>query len=262
MRQCLSFHVTKFAGFGVALLALTVVSPKQASAQFAVFDAGTYATMGKIWSQDITTYAKLAEEAQTATKILQNGMQLYGIAMQEASFLKNKQILQAAGFLAQHAQIPGHSDWDAAMTSVGGIAAAGAAFKTMTQPGLSMQYRIALIDSFGTSMLNTLGNCYAAAAKTDGAMSALETMAISMNPDANTRANQANVTNLGLSQSLRIQECQHNMQMQQAKLQMIQALAQREQDQRISDMRTADAATRAQIHVSDTAADIQNVVDR
>jgi hypothetical protein len=264
MEIFMTISIKKWTGFVIALLALTVASPKPASAQFfsTVWDPGNYAVLVKTLTQDGANYAKLVEQVQTATKIYQNGMQIYNLGMQEASFLKNKQFLQAAGYFAQHASIPGHSDWDHAMTSAGSMVSAAGAFQSMTLPGFSMQYRISLMDSFGPAMLQAIGSCTAAAQQTDQATSALEGMAIDNNPAANTRANQANVNNLGLSQSLRIQECQHNMQLQQSKLQLVQAMAQRDQDQRISEMRAADAATRKQLNVSDTAADIQNVIDR
>jgi hypothetical protein len=43
---------------------------------------------------------------------------------------------------------------------------------------------------------------------------------------------------------------------------MLHALAQRQQDQAIYNMRTADAATRSQLTTSNTANDITSLVDR
>jgi uncharacterized protein with PhoU and TrkA domain len=111
-------------------------------------------------------------------------------------------------------------------------------------------------------MLNSIGSCNAAAQQTNGALSSLEQMAIDLSPSANTRANQANLNNMGQTQALRVQQCQQNIQQQQAQLQMLHALAQREQDQAIHNMRTADAATRSQLTTSNTANDIASLVDR
>ena len=126
----------------------------------------------------------------------------------------------------------------------------------------ALNSRIALADSFGASTLNAIGSCNAAAAQTDGSIASLEQMAIDLNPSANTRANQANLNNLGQTPQLRIQECQHNLQLQQAKMQALHTRAQRQQDQEILNMRTTDAAVRSQMTVSDTDQDILHLADR
>jgi hypothetical protein len=262
MRVRLPFPGRKIAAIVATLLGLTVVSPRPASAQWAVFDASSWTMMSKVWSQDVNNFQKLKEEVEQATKIYNNGVQIYTLAQQEASFIRNKELLQAAGYMAYHATIPGHPEWDAKFTTVGGLAAAGTTWQQMATHGFGLRNRINLADSFGTSMLNTLGNCYAAAARNDGKISALESIATSTDPSANTRATQANIGNMSSTQALRIQECQHNLQMQQAKLQMLNALEQRDRNQSISDLRAADAATRANMTVSDTSADLAGIVDR
>jgi hypothetical protein len=246
---------------------LTVVSPRSANAQFAVFDASNWAMMGKIWNEDVSTGVKMAQELQQGLKLYNNAVQIYGLASQEASYIRNKQILLAVGFLAQHAMIPGQPGWDRALTATAGIANAASVWQQMTAPGArnSMQAinsRIQLADSFGAAMLNSIGSCNAAAAQSEGSLSALEQMAIDLSPNANTRANQANLNNMGQTQSLRIQECQHNIQLQQAKLQMLHTMAQRDTDQQVLNMATTDSTVRNQTTVSDTAQDIRNLVDR
>lgn len=245
-------------GLVLGLLAV----PRQASAQWAVFDASNLAMMSKIWSQDISNYAKLVQEVEQATRIATSAMQIYGVAMQEASFLKNKQLFQALGYAAMNAQIPGHPDWDKAIGSAGGMGMAGQAWQQMTRPGMGFQNRLNLADSFGASMLNALGNCYTTAQSQNGALSMLESAAISLDPMANTRANQSNITNMGITQQLRLQECQHNLQMNQAKIQMLRALQERDRDQQVYDMRTADSLNRGTITSGDTAQSIARIQDR
>lgn len=251
----------------LTLLGWTVVSPQVANAQFAVFDATNWAMMGKIWSEDVSTGVKMSQELQQGLKLYNNAVQIYGVASQEASYLKNKQILLAVGFLAQYAVIPGHPQWSKALTAASGIAGAAAVWQQMSAPGgrnsfQAMNSRIQLADSFGASVLNAVGSCNAAAARTDSSIASLEQIAISLSPSANTRATQANLGNLAHTQQLRIQQCEQNIQTQQAQLLMLQALAQRDQDQAIYNMRTADAATRSQLTTSNTANDIRNVIDR
>jgi hypothetical protein len=252
---------------GVALLALTVVSPGVAKAQFAVFDASSWTMMGQIWNEDVSNGVKLSQELAQGLKLYNNAVQIYGIASQEASYLRNKQILLAAGFLAQHAMIPGQPGWDKALTAVGGIANAGRVWQQMTAPGgrnsfQALNSRIQLADSFGASALNAIGSCNAAAAQSDGSIASLEMMAVDLNPAANTRANQANLSNMGQTQQLRIQECQHNIQLQQAKMQALQTMAQRARDQEMSTMLATDQTIRFQITITDTNAALKGLVDR
>jgi hypothetical protein len=267
MQICKPFLGKQLLLATLVLTGLTVVSPQIANAQWAVFDASSWAMMGNIWNEDVSTGVKMAQELQQGLKLYNNAVQIYGVASQEASYLRNKQILLAVGFLAQHAQIPGQPGWDRALTATAGIANAGTVWQQMTSRGAmnSMQAvnsRIQLADSFGASMLNSIGSCNAAAAQTDGSISALEQMAIDLSPNANTRANQANIGNMGRTQQLRIQECQHNIQMQQAKLQMLHTMAQRDTDQQVLNMATTAQTVRNQTTVSDTAQDIKNLVDR
>jgi hypothetical protein len=250
-----------------ALLALTVVSPGVASAQFAVFDGASWTELGTIWNEDVSNGVKLSQELQQGLKLYQNAVQIYGLASQEATYLRNKQILLAVGFLAQHAQIPGQPGWDKALTAVGGIANAGRIWQQMTAPGATNSFqalnaRIAMADSFGASALNAIGSCNAAAAQSDGSIASLEMMAIDLNPATNTRAAQGNLSNMGTTQQLRIQECQHNIQLQQAKLQTLQTMAQRARDQQMATMMTTDQTVRFQITFTDTDAAIKAVVDR
>ena len=219
-------------------------------------------SLGSIASSQASTLTKVVEEVQTAKQIYGNAIQIYSLAQQQASFLRNRDLLQTAGFVAQHASIPGHPEWDGALTTAGGLAAAGTTWQRMATPGASLKNRIDLADSFGTSMLNSLGNCFAAAQQNTGPVASLQSLVASVDPAVNTQAAQANIANLSFSQALRIQQCQQNLQLQQAKLQTLDALAARERDQAVYSMRTEDAAARGNLSVGDTAAQIRSIVDR
>jgi hypothetical protein len=265
-----SFFGKQILPSAVALLILTAVSPQITNAQFVtqdVFSPANFAMFGKIWNEDVSTGVKMSQELQQGLKIYQNAVQIYGLASQEASYLRNKQILLAAGFLAQHAMIPGQPGWDKALTAVGGIANAGRVWQQMTASGgrnsfQALNARIQMADSFGAAALNAIGSCNAAAAQSDGSIASLEMMAIDLNPAANTRANQANLSNMGQTQQLRIQECQHNIQLQQAKLQALQTMAQRARDQQMATMFATDQTIRFQITVTDTNAALKGLIDR
>jgi hypothetical protein len=213
------------------LVCLMAATAKQAHAQFAVFDASNWAMMGKIWNEDVSTGVKMSQELQQGLRLYNSTVQIYGLALQETQYLRNKQIFQAIGFAAQHAQITGRPGWDRALSAVGGLAYSGAVWQQMTNPNNSLQSRIQLADSFGSSMLNALGSCNAAAAQQDGVMAQLEQVAIDLNPAANTRANQANLANMSLTQQNRMRECQLNIQQQQAQVAMLHMMAERDRDQ-------------------------------
>jgi hypothetical protein len=219
-------------------------------------------SLGSIASWQASTLTKVIEEVQTAQKIYGNAVQVYSLAQQQASYLRNKDLLRTVGYVAQHASIPGHPEWDGALTMAAGVSAAGTTWQRMATPGSSLKNRIDLADSFGASMLNSLGNCYAAAQQNIGPLASLQSLAASVDPEANTRATQANIANMSFSQALRIQQCQQNLQLQQAKLQTLDALATRERDQAIYSMRTEDATIRGSLSVGDTTGQIRNIVDR
>ncbi len=93
--------------FSVAgLLALNLLFPSQAAAVFGfgdvVFDPTSYATLGHIWTQDISNYAKLIESVTQLEKIYANGMQMYnlGLAMSKSFNGANKAQWAAVAQLA------------------------------------------------------------------------------------------------------------------------------------------------------------------
>ena len=108
------------------LTVLLTVVPEKAQAQWTVFDPSTYSELGAVWSEDVSTGVKeFAEEVKQMTSLLTQTIEIYNLAKTEASFLEKGHILQAVGFAAVHATIPGHPDWDKAMITAGGFGGSG-----------------------------------------------------------------------------------------------------------------------------------------
>jgi hypothetical protein len=63
-----------------------------------VFDPTSYATLGHIWSEDISNGAKLMETYNQTVKIVQNGLQMYNLAMQMSQRVQNKNVWEMAAF--------------------------------------------------------------------------------------------------------------------------------------------------------------------
>ncbi len=198
-------------------------------AQWLVTDPASYTYFGEIWTQNVSTVAKLAQTVQQGQQLISQGLNIYNLAMRETTALRNKQFMQAAGVLS-NMTIPGQPQWTLALRSAAGPLAAAGVWQEMTRPGTSLQNRIQIADAFGASMANSLGSCNAAAMQSDGAIGQLESIALSMSTLDNTRAALGGATNMGITQQLRIQECQHNLQQQQAQIQMLQLMRQRDQE--------------------------------
>jgi len=109
------------------------------------------------------------------------------------------------------------------------MAAAGV-WQRITAPGQALASRIQIADSFAVSTLNSLGSCNAAAIDTDNAIGQFEHFAISMDTFDNSHAALAGGTNMGISQQLRIQQCQHNLQQQELQLRLLELHRQRDYD--------------------------------
>lgn len=220
--------------YGALLLVISFgITPQNARAQWTVFDPSTYAEMGEVWNQDVSMNVKLAAELQQGASLLTQTMQIYGLATREATYLSKGQVLQGLGFAAQHAIIPGQPGWDSAMMTAGGIARAGLTWQQMTNPSTSLQSRIQLANSFGTSALNAIGNCYAAAQSNSSSLSQLQLMVSDTGGAANTAANQRNVGNMTAAQQLRYHQCEENLQEQQAKLALLHAQEMMDRDQSV-----------------------------
>lgn len=66
------------------ILAVVIAFPQPAAALFGfgdiVFDPSSYATLGHIWKQDISNYAKIVETVTQLERIYANGIQVYNLA--------------------------------------------------------------------------------------------------------------------------------------------------------------------------------------
>lgn len=78
------------------------VNPQRMYALFGfgdiVFDPSSYASLGKIWSQDISNGAKLAETYNQTVKIVKNGLESYNLAKQMAERVQDKSVWEMAAF--------------------------------------------------------------------------------------------------------------------------------------------------------------------
>jgi len=214
----------------VLAVGFVAVAPTPAPAQIMVTDPASYAYFAKIWTSDLSTGIKMAQTVVQGGQLLQQGLQMYNFVRQEATALQHKEWMQAAGALSMLNFGPAHSNWNLALRSAAGPLYAAGVWTEMTNPNVSVANRIQIADAFGTSMANSLGSCQAAALQNDGAIGQLESVAISADPMNNTYMTMGNLTNMGISQQLRIQQCQHNLQQQQVQGQMLQMMRQRDYD--------------------------------
>jgi hypothetical protein len=239
---------SKFQKIG-AIVGVLLICSSPAFAIFGigdvVFDPSSYATLGTIYDSDVSNGLKIAEEVAQATKILNNGIQMYTLAMQMATFIEHKEFFQAVGFLSSHvkvANIGGETaGWDTALVAAGGAANAALAWQRASQPGTSLLARINLADSMGTDALMVIGNCNQNALANDGAIGALEQIAISSGSSANTTAALGNVQNMAATQQLRTQQCQHAMENERLKQMSLETLRYRDlESQSLTTFNTID----------------------
>ena len=77
---------SRFKGLALlgTILAVAIAFPQPAAALFGfgdiVFDPSSYATLGHIWQQDISNYAKIVETVTQLERIYANGIQTYDLA--------------------------------------------------------------------------------------------------------------------------------------------------------------------------------------
>lgn len=63
-----------------------------------VFDPTSYASIVKIWNQDISNGVKLAQTYNQTVKIVKNGLDTYNLAMQMARRVQDKNVWETAAF--------------------------------------------------------------------------------------------------------------------------------------------------------------------
>jgi hypothetical protein len=81
MRKRLVPYLKGGAITAAIVLFLPFVTPRVSNGQWAVFDASTFASLGKIWNEDISNGAKLVQEYNELVKIWTTGMQMYNLGM-------------------------------------------------------------------------------------------------------------------------------------------------------------------------------------
>jgi hypothetical protein len=179
---------------------------------------------------------QLIYENGTLLQQVAESIYLGNLAFQETIALKNKQFMLAASYMSNFFRSPvgGHSSWTIGLTTAGGIVPANAVWQDMAtspfsaSPTGTIQNRVQLADSMGPSMIDSIGGCNASLLQTDSAVAALETVAMSDNLLDNTQDTLGGISGVGHTQTLRMQECQHNVQLQQAQSLLIGMLRQRD----------------------------------
>lgn len=201
----------------IAIIAAVCVRPAQAMFFDVVFDPSAYATLGKIWSEDISTGAKLIKEYNQLVKIYTTGENLYQSAMymrqsfssgMRASWLTTAQIgvnnytQSKYGETAAWPQVlngysaQAPSAWASATMPV---VDTGAMMGTLN-PDLQrrLQSRLASIeiaDGSGVQCLQTLGQQHANSNQNMLALSSLTKAFLSSSSQYNSLIQQLNLTN-------------------------------------------------------------------
>jgi hypothetical protein len=85
MKQRFLFFFKGAAYTTATLIALTLAIPERAKAILGfgdiVFDPSSYATLGHIWSQDVSNYTKLLETVTQLERIYASGLQMYNLSL-------------------------------------------------------------------------------------------------------------------------------------------------------------------------------------
>jgi hypothetical protein len=225
---------SKLQKFGAIVGALFIVS----SPAYGIFGIGDIVF-------DPTSYATLAPQLTEAVQILENGIQMYNLAMQEATYLESKNVFQAVGLVAAHvgvANLAGETNgWDAVLTTATSPGAATGAWQTASNPLTSLQARINLADSMGAEALMVIGSCNQNAQQNDISITSLESEAMSGDGLANTAAALGNIQNMGQTEALRTQQCQHAMENERLKQMSLETLRYRDlESQSLTTFQTID----------------------
>jgi hypothetical protein len=179
---------------------------------------------------------QLIYENGTLLQQVAETISIFNVAYEETMALRNRQFMLAATYLSNFAMqgVAGHSSWTIGLTTAGGIVPSNAVWQDMAtspfvaNPTFTIQNRVQLADAMGPSMIDAIGGCNASLVQSDGAIAALEGMAFSTDPLDNSNDALGGGAVVGHTQNLRLQECQHNVQLQQAQLQLVNLLRQRD----------------------------------
>lgn len=102
-----------------------------------VFDPTSYAQFTEIWGQDISNGAKLMETYNQTVKIVQNGLQVYNLAMQMSHRIQNKSVWETAAFAVGNEVTQNHYNETINFNAVmnGDVLHAGTAWQQSTRYG-------------------------------------------------------------------------------------------------------------------------------
>jgi len=102
-----------------------------------VFDPSSYATLGHIWTEDISNGAKLLQTYNETVKILQNGLQMYSLATQMAQRVQNKDVWKMTAFAVGNETMQQHYNETINFNAVmnGDVLHAGTAWQQSTLYG-------------------------------------------------------------------------------------------------------------------------------
>lgn len=122
------------------------VNPQRLYALFGVgdivFDPSSYAAIGEIWGQDISNGAKLMETYNQTVKIVQNGLQVYNLAMQMSQRIQSKRVWETAAFAVGNEVTQNHYNETINFNAVmnGDVLHAGTAWQQSTRYGGNAGY--------------------------------------------------------------------------------------------------------------------------
>ena len=107
-----------------------------------VFDPTSYATLGHIWSEDISNGAKLMETYNQTVKIVKQGLAMYNLALEMSQRMQNKNVWRMAAFSVGNEVTESHYNetinFNAAMN--GDVWNAGRAWQQSTLSGGNAGY--------------------------------------------------------------------------------------------------------------------------
>ncbi|MDQ2839799.1 MAG: hypothetical protein M3Y72_01910 [Acidobacteriota bacterium] len=203
----------------VAFFVLLFIRSEPARAMLPVFDAGAFAQMGKIWSQDISNYQKLVQEVALAGQIYQTEMQNYQLARTMATALQSKNIYAVQGAVQMgNSFVQSHygeaAGWSQAMNLGISIPAAyghatlplalNTTFLAAQQLGssdhLATLGRVGIIDDTSQRSMAISAQIAQQQSRNAAPVQQWESSVVSTNPALNTAAAQQNLTNLGMVQ--------------------------------------------------------------
>jgi hypothetical protein len=207
-----------------------------------VLDPTAVTSLGHIWEQDISTYAKVLEELKQMTNIYNQAVRSYDFSVAMAQRFSNKP-WRSLGRGIVNTRTPNRFgetvNWDGALNtglradvawSSGTFPLSGdMSFVQGTDQARTLGH-IEMADSAGESTLATLGTCSSLSVQNEPIITDLEKTVLDSTDNTNTFAKQANLTNAALAQQTRLQQCSQAIQYEQTKQILVANLRSRDAD--------------------------------